>query len=62
MKGCVNATLSAHELRERDFRQSILNNLVQALNHWTYAAVARVNANFKDTRVALAVRCDFISV
>src|SRR5437763_4021344 len=58
----INALFSADKLRECDFRESVLHDLMQAENHWTDAAIARVNTNVQHARVALAVRRHFICI
>src|SRR5947209_1864558 len=55
IKPILNPRLCAEQLRQRDVRQSLLDDVVQADDDGTNAAVARVYASVEHARVALAV-------
>src|ERR1700687_2192923 len=53
VQSLVNVRFGPDQLRERDLRQSVLDNLMQAHDHRTNAAVARVDADIQHPGVRL---------
>src|SRR5690242_14001517 len=62
VKHRVDRAFVANELCERDLRQSILDDLVEADDNRADAAITFVNARIEHARIAVAVLADDVGV